>query len=214
MPAAENLSLGGAAGDVGFPVLRSGEEVDRLRRSVERPPAVGRYVLAGLGAVTLGSGAGLVLAHYSSLAFAILAFGLLLMVLGAVEHLLYLRGRAHWPEQMLLFEDGLELVLHNSEVRAAEWSDPHLDLEVHARALKSGDGAEYLLLWRMDRKVPPCSLTPEGFERLRAEAVRRDLHLQQYIRGSGRRELRVYTIGPAVKPPPPKSPADWGPKTP
>ncbi len=197
-------------GDPGVSILRTGIEVDDWRRRMERTVEWGRYVLLGFGAVALGSGTALVLAHRSIAAFVILAFGLLLMALGAVQHFYYRRGKALWPEQMLLFPDGLELVLHNGEIRSAEWSDPALDLEVHERPQWVGSADAVVLQWRMDTRVPPCPITADGFERLKREAVRRDLKLEEVRSGGGKRELRMFTFGPSSRPVP-KNPADWGP---
>ena len=103
---------------------------------------------------------------------------------------------------MLLHEDGIELLLDNGEIRAAEWSDPKLDLEIHSRPAKAGGGNEILLLWRMDRRIPPCPLTPEGFEHLRAEVEGRSLHFQEFHQGRPGREQRMYLIGPPPRPKP------------
>jgi len=184
-----------------------------VRHVYERPTAVGRYALVGLGALTLGSGVGLVLAHYATIAFAILAFGLVLMILGALQHLVYVQGKAHWPDQLILFDGGVEVVLHNGDVRAVEWTDPKIDFEIHVRRAKRGEGEEAKLFWHMDRKVPPCPLSTEGFERIRVEALRRNLGYQELRRGRGRRELRVYLFGPQIQTKA-KNAADWAPKAP
>ncbi len=199
-------------GDPGLAILRTGTEVDVWRRRSERTVELGRWVLLGFGALTLGSGAALVLAHRSVAAFVILAFGLLLMALGAVQHFYYRRGQALWPEQMLLFPDGLELVLHNGEIRTAEWDDPELDLEIHERPHWVGSADAVVLRWKMDTRVPPCPITAEGLERIQKEAIRRDLKLEELRAGRGKREVRMFTFGPSTKPVP-KNPADWGPPT-
>ncbi len=194
----------------GVAILRTGTEVDVWRRRSERTVEWGRYVLLGFGAVALGSGVALVLTHRSISAFVILAFGLLLMSLAAVQHFYYRRGQALWPEQMHLFPDGLELVLHNGEIRTAEWSDPHLDLEMHERPHWVGSADGVVLRWRMDTRVPPLPITAEGCEMLKKEAIRRDLQFQELRSGHGKREVRMFTFGPSSKPVP-KNPADWGP---
>jgi len=181
-----------------------------MRESMVRTTAIGRFILLGLGAVTLGSGVGLVFAHDALVAFVFLAVGLLLMILGAVQHLIYLRSRANWPKEMLLFPDGLELVLNSGEIRAVEWGDPKLDLQVHVRPRRAGEGDDYLLAWGMDSKVQPCSITAEGFERIKQEVVARNLTFRDNRRGHGKRETRIYEIGPAPTKVV-KSAADWGP---
>jgi len=199
--------------DTGVSLLRTEEELETARRAYERPTAVGRYALVGLGALTLGSGVGLVLAHYATIAFAILAFGLVLMILGALQHLFYVQGKAHWPDQLTLLDGGVEVVLHNGDVRAFEWTDPKIDFEIHVRRSKRDDGEDARLFWHMDRKVPPCPLSAEGFDRIRTEALRRNLSYQEFRRGRGRRELRVYLFA-AQEVPKLKNAADWAPKAP
>ena len=200
-----------ASSDGGLSILRTDGDTDRSRRNFERSSIWGRYGLFGFGAVSTGSGAALVLARYSTAAYAILAFGLLLVVLGAVQHLLYLRGRAHWPNHVVLHEGGLEVVLSNGDVRAIEWDDPHLDLEVQTQPDTGSGGESATLFWRMDRSIPPCAITPEGFVQLQAEIVEHHLSLREARRGPRGRETRLLEIRPA----PPKraqmSPADWGP---
>jgi hypothetical protein len=210
MTTSEAMATGVAGGEPGLPLLRVDPETERLRESGQRTATLGRYLLVGLGAVTLGSGVGLVFAHRDVVAFAFLAFGLLLMVLGAVQHLFYLRSRAHWPDQVILFASGIEVLLHNGEIRAAEWTDPDLDLELHVRQARTGEGKDILLVWGMDSKVPPCSLTTEGFERLRTEVIARGLGLRETRRGYGRKEVQVYTVGPPAKRRE-HSPTEWGP---
>jgi hypothetical protein len=198
-------------GEAGLSILRVDEEAERTRRSGERTAVLGRYLLLGLGAIALGCGAALVLVHYKLAAFVLLAFGLFLMVLGAVQYLLYMRSRAHWPKEMLLFDDGLELVLYNGEIRAVAWTDPKLEFELHQRPGRAGKGDEALLVWGSDSRVPPCSLTSDGFERLRAEAIRRQLDFHETRRGHGAREVRVYAIKAAPPPKAAPSPSEWGP---
>jgi len=211
MSTVEPAVVPGPVESSGFSLLRPRAEMDRMRRSFERPTAIGRYALVALGAVTLGSGAGLVLAHYATIAFAILAFGLVLMALGAVQHLFYTQGKAHWPTEMSLHDSGVELLLHNGEIRAVEWSDPKIDLEILLRIPKAGAPPEATLMWRMDRKVPPCPLSAAGFERLEAAIAAHGLQIQEFRRGPRTRETRVIEVGPPPKKSMPKSPADWGP---
>ncbi len=200
-----------ASAEGGFPILRADAETDRSRERFERTSTVGRYGLLGCGAVAAGSGAGLVFAHYDDVAFAILAFGILLLVLGGVQHILYRRGRAHWPNQVLLFDGGAEVMLSNGDVRAIEWDDPKLKLEVQTQSDPANGGESATLFWRMDRSVPPCEITSEGFSRLQVEIVRHELSLHESRRGSRGRETRILEIGPSPPKPVPKSPTEWGP---
>jgi len=203
------------AGETGLSILRVDAEAERTRLGGERTAVLGRYLLIGLGTVALGSGVGLVLArynapHYRFASFVLLAFGLFLMVLGAVQYLIYTRSRAHWPKEVLVFDNGLELVLHNGEIRAVEWNDPALRFELHERPGRAGHGDHALLVWQMDSKVPPCSLTPEGLDRLRHEAIARGLGFLETRRGHRKSEVRVYSISPAAKKAE-HSPTEWGP---
>jgi hypothetical protein len=200
-----------ASSEGGFSILRLDAEMDRNRRNFERTSTFGRYGLLGFGAVAAGSGTALVAAHYATAAFAILAFGLLLMILGGVQHILYLRGRAHWPNQVLLFDGGVEVVLSNGDVRAIEWEDPKLDLEVQTQPEPLAGGESAILFWRMDRSIPPCAITPEGFARLQAEVVQHGLTFRETRRGPRGKEARLLEIRPAPPKPVVKSPSDWGP---
>lgn len=202
---------GGDDSEGGISILRADAETDRERLRYERSSVFARFGLIGLGAVTLGSGAGLVLAHYALVAFAILAFGLLLMILGAVQHLLFLRGRDRWPTQLVLFDTGVEVVLRNGDVRAAEWNDPKLALEVQTHPRSDGSGDAATLFWRMDRSIPPCAITADGFAKLQGEIVGRGLSMNDSRRGPRRQETRVLQIGPAPPKTVAKSAADWGP---
>jgi hypothetical protein len=162
-------------GEEGFSVLRTGEETAALRYRSERPSRLGRYGLAAFGAITAGAGVGLFLATGSLLGVALLLFGGTLIALGAVQHLLLRRDRAHWPDEALLWTEGLELVLHNGEIRGLSWSDPKLALDLVARRAPPPADREYLLIWMPDSKIPAIEITADGFERLHAAAVARRL---------------------------------------
>ncbi len=193
---------GVAAEESGLSILRSDAFADRLHHGMARPTQLGRYLLVGLGAVAVGAGVGLFFGHQVDVALAILLLGAILVVGGILQYRSFQRSQAHWPVKILLHEDGIELLLDNGEIRAAEWSDPKLDLEVHSRPSKRAGGFEVTLLWRMDRRIPPCPLTPEGFEHLRSEVEGRKLKLQEFHQGRPGREVRLYLIGPTAPPKP------------
>ena len=133
-------------------------------------------VLTMLGAVTALAGGALLVTTGSGLGIALLAFGGVLLALGVVQHLLYRRDLEHWPEKAALWADGLELVLHNGEVRGASWTDPDFALQMVSRKAPSPADREFLMIWLMDSKIPPVELSEEGFDQLRRVAV--DLGLQ------------------------------------
>jgi hypothetical protein len=179
----------------GILLSRSDADTDYLRRQMELPGQVGRYILVMLGSVILAASAGLWFTHPSGLADALLVFGLVLVVLGIVQHQLLIRGRAHWPDQALLWPDGLELVLHNGEIRAAPWNDPKFVLDLYCRPVPGVANDEIMLVWKMDSKVPPCQLSVDGFDRLRGAAITHGLEVAEF-RGDRKRDMRAYEIRP------------------
>ena len=147
------------------------------------------------GAVCAGSAAGLwFLQHLSFLAVALLAFGMVLVALGATLHLVLLRDRDRWPEEAYAWEEGIELLLHDGDLKAALWSDPKLALDVFVQQRRGSPEPERQLYWRMDRAVPPCDLTREGFDRLMEIVASRDLGLREFRSGRKGREARAYEI--------------------
>jgi hypothetical protein len=165
---------------------------------MERPARVGRVALSFLGVVTASAGTAMWVTTESGLGLALAGFGGILLVLGVVQHLLYRRDQAYWPEQAHLWGDGLELVLHNGEVRGASWSDPDFSLQLIARRAPSPAGREYVLIWLMDPKVPPVELSSEGFERVRQNAAYHGLDLIQNRRGARADSTQLIHIHPTV----------------
>jgi hypothetical protein len=195
----------------GVPLLRSDAESEGYRRQAELPSRLGRFVLIGLGGVIVGAGSGIWFAHPSAVADALLVLGALLIALGYVQHRLLLRDRDHWPKQAFLWEEGVELVLANGEIRAAPWSDPRFVLDLYARPVGRDAPDELLLAWKMDPKVPMTLITQEGFDRLRETAVVRGLEFSEYRADSRRRTLRGFEIrssAPGPIPSPARSDTD------
>jgi len=165
-------------------LLRTGPDMASLRHRMERPARVGRVVLVMLGAVTASTGAASWVTTPGPLGLALAVFGGILLVLGVVQHLLYRRDLVHWPDEAFLWTDGVELVLHNGEVRGASWSDPDFALQLIARRAAAPIGREFVMIWLMDSKVPPVELSPQGFDQLRQGAANHGLELAQTRRGS------------------------------
>jgi len=184
MPGPEKETNSGAT-EVARALLRNDEESELLRHRLERPARLGRVGLGVLGATTVGAGVGVWLASESLPGIALLVFGAVLILLGVTQHLLLGRDRAFLPEQVLLWEEGLELVLHNGEVRGLAWSDPKLAFDLVARRAPPPTAREYLLVWMPDAKIPSIELSADGFEALRAAAVARRLVVAE--RRTGRR---------------------------
>jgi len=167
----------------GFPIAREGEVAAFLRARIERPAHVGLYVLLILGASTAGIGAVLWLLSPSSLALGLAGLGGLLMVLGYVQYRLYRRDLENWPDQAILWDGGIELVLHNGDVRGVSWSDPDLALDLVARKAPAPAGREFLLVWMSEGKIPSVELTEDGFEKVQRAAVAHELTVLQRRHG-------------------------------
>ena len=179
----------------GVSLIHSPAESEALRRERERSAVIGRYPLVVLGAVCSASAIALWLtSHVSPVDLALLAFGLVLIACGASLHLVLLRDRGRWPETAHAWEQGIEILLHDGEVKAALWADPKLALDVFVRTRKDGRDDERLLHWRMDPAVPPCDLTREGFDRLMEAVSSHNLKLAEYRAGGKGRESRAYEI--------------------
>ena len=152
-----------------------------------------------LGPITAAAGVATWITTASEVGLALGAFGGVLTVLGVVQHLLYRRDLDHWPTNVLLWGEGVELVLHNGEVRGATWSDSALALHLVERRAPPPANREYLLVWLMDPKIPPVELSAEGFDRLNRATVDRHLRVNENRRGSRPDATRLIEIrqGPA-----------------
>lgn len=181
----------------GFSLLKPPEEVAALRHRRERPAELGRYPLLLLGSVGAGAGAAFWLSSklkVSVVGLALVAFGLTLIALGAALHLVLLRDRDRWPERAHAWDEGIELVLHDQEVKGALWTDPKLALDLFVHRSRDSEDEVRLLYWKMDPGVPPCDLSQAGFDRLMRIVASRDLHLSEYRSGPKGREARAYEI--------------------
>ncbi len=144
---------------------------------------MGLYVLSILGMATAAIGAVLWFLSPSSLALGLAGLGGLLMVLGYVQYRLYRRDLTHWPDQAILWDGGIELVLHNGEVRGVSWSEPDLALDLVARKAPPPAGREFLLVWMSEGKIPSVELTEDGFEKVQRAAVAHELTVLQRRHG-------------------------------
>lgn len=194
----------------GTSLVRSDSGAELLRRRVERPALVGQYVLGTLGAVTAAAGVALFLTDRSPLGLALAAFGAVLVVLGALQHLLIRRDRAHWPDQVLLWDGGVELVLHNGEVRGLSWDDPDLALDLVSRRAPAPADREYLLVWMSEGRIPSAELSLDGFEQLRRAAEGQHLMVTQPNPSRRPDGLQIIEIRPGAAGRPVPPPAGAG----
>ena len=116
------------------------------------------------------------------------------MALGGTLYLLLVRDRDRWPEQVHAWVDGIELLLHDGELRAASWDDPELALDLYVQPKRGSPEKDRLLVWRMGSSVPPCDLSEAGFSRLMEMVVAHDLRLDEFRKGRQTREARAYLI--------------------
>jgi hypothetical protein len=158
-------------GPAGDSLIRTGEEAKLLRQRLERPARIGRYVLIMIGAITLGAGAADFVVTRLPTGIAVAIFGAVLLALGFVQHVLYRRDLQHWPTDVLMWDEGLELVLPNGEIRGVTWSDKDLAIQLISRRAPLPAEREYLLLWTSDSKIPAVEVSAEGFDRIAKTAA-------------------------------------------
>ena len=181
-----------ALDEPGRSILREGEAAIFLRSRIERPSRWGFYGLAAFGAATVGVSATLWILAHTTLALALSIFGGVLIILGYIQNRLYRRDTAHWPDQAILWDGGIELVLHNGEIRGVSWTDPDLALNLVARRAPAPAVREFLLVWMTEGKIPSVELTEEGFEAIQRSAVAHQLTILQ--RRAGRRTDATQTV--------------------
>lgn len=141
--------------------------------------------MGGLGAVTAAGGVAAWVTNGREIGLALGIFGGVLIVLGLIQHLLLRRDLQHWPDQVVLRESGVELFLHNGEVRGLSWTDSDLALNLVSRKASPPANREYLLVWMSDPKIPSAELSADGFERLKQAAEAQRLMVTVNRRGRG-----------------------------
>jgi hypothetical protein len=189
-------------GEPGTSLIRSGDEATLLRHRLERPARAGRYALLFLGGVVLAAGVALYVTDGSILGVAFALFGAVLLALGAIQHVLLRRELRLWPLDALLFEDGIELVLSNGEIRGLTWTDPEFALALVARRAPAPAKREYLLVWLSEGKLPSVELSEDGFEAVLREATARRLLVSEHRRGAGDAASRWIEVKAGFSPPP------------
>ena len=177
-------------------LLREDEATGALRRRLERPSRIGMYGLGAFGALTSLAGVALWLTDAGRLGLALAAIGAVMVVLAIVQFTLQRRDAAHWPDRALLWEEGVELVLHNGEVRGVSWTDADLALDLVARPAPKPAGREVLLVWMSEGRIPSVELSPEGFDLLRQAAATQRLAIQEHHRGHESRGTHWIEIRP------------------
>ena len=191
-PALEDLSSQDPEG--GISLVRTGDESNQLRLRMERPARIGRFLFGVLGAITAAAGLAVWITNSSLVGLALGVFGVVLIVLAVVQHNLLRRDSQHWPDQAILREGGVELFLHNGEVRGAAWSDSDIAFHLIERRAPSPANREYLLVWLMDSKIPPVELSAEGFDGLNRATVEWNLTVKESRRGSRPDATRLIEI--------------------
>lgn len=182
-------------------LLIPAEEAAGRRREREGPLEIGRVLLWVLGSVCAAAGSAVWLGRgpASLPALGLLIFGSLLVVLGVVESVLLRSAKANAPEAAHIWDEGVELILSSGGVRGVLWEDPKLALDVYLRARRGTSEPERLLVWLMDGGIPPCDLSPTGFERIESAVVAHHLGCTEVRRGRHGRETRILSIRPGVR---------------
>jgi len=189
--ASPNRTLGEPKGVV---LARNDDRSASHRLRSERMARASRLALAMGGVVAVGAATALWLLHPSPVAIVVIIFGLVLLAIGLTQHLLLEIERSRWPDEALLWTDGVELLLHNGEVRAVAWNDPKLAFDLFHRPLPNDPSGEAFLEWKMGGYVPPCLLTESGFERLQSAAVAHGLGMAEFRHGRRGNEIRVFEV--------------------
>ncbi len=157
--------------------------------------------MGGLGAVTAAGGVAAWITNGLVVGLALGIFGAVLIVLGLIQHLLLRRDVQHWPDQVVLREDGVELFLRNGEVRGLSWTDPDLALNLISRKAPPPAHREYLLVWMSDPKIPSIELSADGYERLKSAAEAQRLPVSVRRRGRDEAGTQLIEIREAAQSP-------------
>ena len=194
-PATYEESPGETEGE-GFSLLRSDASAAVLRQRLERPSRLGMIFFLMLGAIVASAGLFLYLSNRDVINLPIALFGAILIVLGAAQYFLLKRDREHWPDHALLWDGGVELMLHNGDVRGLSWTDHDLAFGLVTRPARPPVDREFLLIWLRDKNVPTIELSEEGFRRLRQVAEDRRMNVQENRKGRDARLTQWLTIQP------------------
>jgi hypothetical protein len=186
----------GATEGEGFSLLRSDASMAVLRQRLERPSRLGMVVFLLLGAVVAAAGLFLFLGNRQLINLPIALFGAILIALGAAQFFLLQRDREHWPDRAFLWDGGIELMLHNGDVRGLSWTDADLAFGLMSRPARPPVNREFLLIWLRDKNVPSIELSEEGFHQLRQIAVDRRMNVQEIRKGRDARLTQWLTISP------------------
>ena len=141
--------------------------------------------MGGLGAVTAAAGVAAWITNAVIVGLALGIFGAVLIALALVQHVLLRRDLRHSPEEVVLREGGVELFLHNGDVRGLSWTDADLALNLVSRKAPPPAQREYLLVWMSDPKIPSIELSADGYERLKNAAEAQRLLVSVNRRGRG-----------------------------
>jgi hypothetical protein len=213
-PATYEESPGSTEGE-GFSLLRSDASAAVLRQRLERPSRLGMTFFLLLGGVVAAAGLLLFISSRQLIDLPIALFGIILMVLGGAQFFLLKRDREHWPDKAFLWDGGVELMLHNGDVRGLSWTDPDLSFGLVSRPARAPVNREFLLIWMRDKNVPTIEISEEGFLRLRQIAEDRRLNVTENRKGRDKKlwqwiEIKPYQMGQSAekKPDPAETPVD------
>jgi hypothetical protein len=181
-PATYEESPGATEGE-GISILRADASTAVLRQRLERPSRLGMIFFLILGAIVAAAGFLLFFSSRQLIDLPIGFFGAILMLLGGAQHFLLKRDRENWPDKAFLWDGGIELMLHNGDVRGLSWTDPDLAFSLVARPARAPVNREYLLIWLRDKNVPTIELSEDGFHRVRQIAEDRRLNVTENRKG-------------------------------
>jgi hypothetical protein len=192
--------------DEGISIARTGPEAEYLRRRLERSAKFGRTAMVTVGAIALAAGAATWITSRTNVGVFVAAFGGVLVVLGLVQHLLYRRDLENWPKDILLQDEGIEVLLSNGEIHGVTWSDPDLTLQLIGRPVRSPANREYLLMLLMESRIPPIEITSEGFDRLRKILGDHGFLIEQSQRGKRANPVQMILVRQRPMEPTPQRP--------